>query len=614
MKSPRKLGSLLLWLLVAVIVTITFRMASTRSLASHKPIHEARYLNRVESQPSAHLVETALHKADFPELLNASERAALQRPILTPTGITILPDHSLLVEAIPVVEDPNLTWDPCISGGNQSGAWTFNKLMMAIAGLQPGDNPQPAEQMWMNMLAQMGTVQTIGTFTAQPRPQAKNFFDYWAKDTDGHNVCTNPYNNLRFCLSLPASPVHLNAIVNRIDVGQNGNSDLAGQLRFVFGFTMNPTNDDGGGVASGNFCENQQGGSGSGNQKFNIILEYNVPSSITAQTWALEWANLSNDCPNGFSAPGCNAQGGQPGDFNYDLNQIISQVVTAGAGGASAPNGSALAEIRTNEVELAGGGSLQNPPVWEMREWTLGSTIQNGVDQFQQVALTQTPDLSFDGGGVNGTMFCTFSNQDQNNNPPGCSTALGTIEGLILTGQTGIENGTFTVPTSERAVSALNPSPSAGGTGVFWDSSPSMQTSSNLYTARVIFAASPQVINGKTGAADPFGGINGTCNGCHGTETQTAFQQVVNRAATGSRDQPSALSAFLVGCNSSGGTLTSPCQNPFALNSPGNEKVQDPVYSSYHNTFGDVGRRLNCLNKILNPNSPPDVSCDGAGN
>ena len=77
------------------------------------------------------------------------------------------------------------------------------------------------------------------------------------------------------------------------------------------------------------------------------------------------------------------------------------------------------------------------------------------------------------------------------------------------------------------------------------------------------------------------------------TETQTAFQQVVNRAATGSGDQPSALSAFLLGCNNSGGVLTSPCGTPFGVNTPGNEVVQDPVYSSYHNTFGDVERRLN---------------------
>ena len=129
------------------------------------------------------------------------------------------------------------------------------------------------------------------------------------------------------------------------------------------------------------------------------------------------------------------------------------------------------------------------------------------------MALTQTPDLSFDGGAVNGTMFCTFSNQDPSNTPPGCSTALGTIKLLfspaILASKT--EPSPFQ---RHRGVSRPQPNPSLSATGVFWNSSPSMASNSSLYTARVIFAASPQVINGQPGAADPVGGINGTCNGC----------------------------------------------------------------------------------------------------
>ena len=621
MKSPRKLGSSLLWLLVAVVMTITFRMASTRTAANHQPLNHPRAFSRVESQPSAHLVETALRKADFPQSLTATEQAALHLPIQMPSGITLLPDHSLLVEAIPVVEDPNLTWDPCI-GGMQTGAWTFNELMLAAADTNDS-NPQPAEELWTNMMVDLVQAQTINNFTAQPRLQARNFFDYWPKDP--FTTCINPISvPPNSCLSLKNSPVHLNAIVNRIDSGQNGSSDRGGMLRFVFGVTMNPTNNGGNGQGSGGFCENLQGGSGSGNQQFNIILEYAVPSTnyitgqpITAQSWAQMWANLSNDCPNGFNSPDCNAQGGEPGDFNYDLNSIVQLVVAATAGGSNAPNKSALTDIRTNEVELAGPGTAQNPPVWEMREWAFGSTPgSNGVYLLIETALTQTPDLSFDGGAVNGTKFCTFSNQDPNNTPPGCSNLLATIEGLIEVNESFIENGAFTVPTNEQAVSALNPPGSTLSPGVFWDSSPSMQNNSNLYTARVIFAATSQVYNPVSQGPDRVGGINGTCNGCHGSETQTAFQQVANRAATGSGDQPSALSAFLVGCNNGGGVLTGTCQTPFNLSMDmwGNEVVQDPVYSSYHNTFGDIGRRFNCMNKILNPNSPPDVSCNGAGN
>lgn len=621
MKSPRKLGTLLLWLLVAVVMTITFRMASPRTPVNHKPLHDARYLSRVEPQPSAQLVETALRKTDFGQSLNGTEEAALHMPLRMPNNMTLLPDHSLLVEAIPVVEDPSLTWDPCLAlnggnGGTQTGAWTFNELMLAVADTNDG-NPQPAEELWTNMMVDLVQNQTIGNFTAQARQEARNFFDYWPKDP--FTTCINPISvPPNSCLSLKNSPVHLNAIVNRLDSGQNGSSDRGGMLLFVFGVTMNPTNNGGNGEGSGGFCENQQGGSGSGNQDFNIILEYTVPStnyitgqSITAQSWAQMWQSLSNVCPNGFTN-GC-AQGLQQGQFDYYLNNIVQLVVAATAGGSNAPNKSALADIRTNEVELAGPGTAQHPPVWEMREWAFAASSGNGVGLIE-VPLTQTPDLSYDGAGVNGTMFCTFSNQDPNNMPPGCSNQLGTIEGLILTEQSFIEGGTFSVPTSEQAVSALNPPGTTQSPGLFWDSSPSMQSNSNLYTPRVIFAATSQVYNPVSQGPDRLGGINGTCNGCHGSETQTAFQQVANRAATGSGDQPSALSAFLVGCNNGGGVLTGTCQTPFNLSMDmwGNEVVQDPVYSSYQNTFGDIGRRFNCMTKILNNSG--SISCNGAGN
>ncbi|HUI84685.1 MAG TPA: hypothetical protein VL240_10700 [Candidatus Binatia bacterium] len=590
MKSCR-LGSLLIWLLAAVVMTITFRMASTP--ANHKPLRHTQYASRVESQPSARLVEAALRKADVPQMLSASERAALHRPVQILSGTTILPDHSLLVEAIPVVEDQTLTWDPCI-GGAQTGAWTFNELMLAIAGLRPTDNPQPAEQLWMDVLADLGRPGgvTIGNFTAQPRPSAKDFFDYWPKDHDGRNMCTNPFSHQTFCLSLNDSPVHLNAIVNRIDVGQNGMADHAGMLRFVFGVTMNPTNDSGGGAGTGNFCQN------SGNQNFNIILEYNVPSGITAQNWARQWANLSNDCPNGITTT-C-AQGDQPGYFNYDLNSIVSQVVTMGAGGPNAPNGSALAAIRTNEVELAGSGNQ----IWEMRQWEFGSSGNPVL--LVETALTQTPDLSFDyGQPPGGSTFCTNSNQT-----PACSTITSEVEALIVGHQSDIQNGTFTVPSGAQAVSALN-------VPVFWNSSPSMAGVDP--DTRVIFAASPQLTD------TTVGGIDGTCNGCHGTETQTGFQQVANRAATGSGDQPSALSGFLVGCNNGGVTLTAPCpalspgcggsQDPcvYPLNSASSELVQDPVNTGQTNTFGDIQRRFNCMNKIAS-HPAGNVSCNGGGN
>lgn len=596
--KPRKLGSLLLWLLAAVVVTITFRMASTRTPNNHQPIRQAKYFSRMEHEPSAHLVETALRKADFPQELSATERAALRQPVLTPSGVTILPDHSLLVEDIAVVEDKNLTWDQCLNGGagggTPTGHWTFNELMLAVAGTTDS-RPVPAEQMLMDLLYNFGNpMLKIGSFTDEFRGGAEQFFDNWPTDPNNQSECTNPYTGQanQPCLSLALSPVHLNAIVNRIDIGQNGQSDQAGMLRFVFGVSLSSSRTVSNGTLA---CPQDSHGQSADNQQFNIILEYNVPSTnivtgqpITAQSWASAWQALSADCLPVFTSS-C-AQN----TFDPALDNIVQLVVKKGAGGSNAPNGSALADLRTNETELADGGFT-----WELRQFQLGQPAN--PNELIQTALSQTPDLSFDFADND----CIFSNQDPNNNPPGCSTIQGEVENLVGGYQTYIENGTFTAPPAVQAASAINLT-------VYWDSSPSMGTNNpsfSLYTPRVIFAGSPQFQNSQTGAPDPQGGIDGTCNGCHGVETNTGFRQVFNRVSgTTNGDQPSALSPFLVGSSGS-------------LQSPGCEVVQDPVYGPanpnhmppFNNTFGDILRRVNCMNTILGSAAGSDVQCNGAG-
>jgi hypothetical protein len=421
----------------------------------------------------------------------------------------------------------------------------------------------------------------IGSFTDKARPDAEGFFNAWPPDPNLPNGCTNPFTGVQHtqCLSLKSSPVHLNAIVNRIDIGQNGGSDRAGMLRFVFGVSLGLNPDQEFVV-----CPQNSNGQSANDQPFNIILEYNVPSTnivtgqpITAQSWASAWQALSGDCLPVFTST-C-AQN----TFDPALNNNIVQLVVAkGAGGPNAPNGSALADLRTNEAELSGQSF-----VWEMRQFQLGQQPTPNI--LVQTGLSQTPDLSFDFADDD----CTFSNQDPNNHPPGCSNIGGEVENLVAGNQTSIENGTFTAPPAVQAASAINLTD-------YWDSSPSMINNQNLYTPRVIFAGSPQFKNGQTGAPDPYGGIDGTCNGCHGVETNTGFRQVFNRISGTGNDQPSALSPFLVG---SSGTLQS----------PGCEVVQDPVYGSFNNTFGDILRRVNCMNTILGSTPGSDVQCNGAG-
>jgi hypothetical protein len=93
---------------------------------------------------------------------------------------------------------------------------------------------------------------------------------------------------------------------------------------------------------------------------------------------------------------------------------------------------------------------------------------------------------------------------------------------------------------------------------------------SQLYTERVIFSEN-------------------TCNGCHGGETATGFEQVVNRTS----NSPSALSNFLLGV--SNGTQCS-------LSTPNLscvELVNDPVFPTHLNSFGDIARRVVVLQGLV---------------
>ncbi|HZP23596.1 MAG TPA: hypothetical protein VFB04_09125 [Terriglobales bacterium] len=605
MKARKSLCILFLLLLASMAVTVSFRTASM-----HKPTRAASARQAEESwrtvdrQPSPHLVEAALRKADFPQMMNSSERAAMHRPVQF-NGTTIIPDHSLLVEAIPVVEDPGRTWDPCLQlhqgdGGTQTGVWTFNELMLAIAGTTDA-NPQPAEQMLTNVLAYFAKPVQIGNYTAPARASGMNFFNAWPLDPNGLQ-CTNPFNTQQqiTCKSLAKAPVHLNAIVNRVDIGRDGNSDNAGQLRFVFGVTMDTTD------SAGNQCE--------GAQVFNMILEYTVPpatlsNGFTAQSWAQAWQALSNDCPGGFTNT-C-AQGTNSG-FDFDLEAIVNRVVGLGMGGPGTVNGKALFDLRTNEAEL---GTFA---IWEMRQFQLQTVGTTGT--LVETTVPQTPDISLDGGmgtdfNGNPITFCGFFSSMLVNESAPCGN-LTTVRSLVQLNKPQLLAGTFSLPSTLQAVSALNGPTAAGQTQelVYWDSDPSMSNMPSLADARVIFAASPQL----TDAGTP-GGIDGTCNGCHGQETQVGFQQVVNRAATGTGDQPSQLSAFLVGCTSNPpGGLTGPCpgQDLVPLNqasgAAGVESVQDRVFTSQANFFGEIQRRFNCMNKVLNNSG--NVSCNGGGN
>jgi hypothetical protein len=332
---------------------------------------------------------------------------------------------SLMITDPKVVTDPRRTFDPCTKTGTPMGKWTFGRLMKEMAN-QPltGVNPSNFVRKWLN---EWVTNQSINGFTVQNRAAGITnlILTPWETQSGGPK------------LDLAKAPFKLVAIVNRVDLRTNpvygGSGGNAGEARFVFG-------------AVGPNCQMLP---------FTVIFEYGVPKKgcPAVKLWGQQWANLSL-LPLGSPA------------YLAALEAITDQFSLANANPAK-PNGSALNQLRTNEI------ALKRP--WELREFVIMAS-----HQLEEDTVKQTPDLT------------------RNNMPP-------TAAFINLNTATILANN-YTVPltfpgaTPFRGGSALTPSGGAGGT--HWNA--------------------PGIAN--LGARHIFS-LN-TCNGCHAGETATRFLHV----------------------------------------------------------------------------------------
>ncbi len=291
------------------------------------PVFEGRQFVRMDK---IHFVDPDVIRA----AVQSQQSIQFTPQILEPTGFTIQPAQELMIVAPSVVEDPTRTWDPCTGVGTPRGAWTFGTLMTALTNGQ-GD-PRSMVENWLNNWTNNNLV--INTFKVNPRPgMASKVLSTWPR--------------LAGKLDLVNAPMRLNAIVNRIDLGQTSGLPTGGELRFIFGVTSP--------------CPNGLGRGGEATpQLFDIIFEYNVPASGCSQVaaWAGQWHALDND-PN----------------FNQDLQRITDQVVTLNAGAAVNLN-----RIRTNETYLSD-STTPTGQGWEMREFFLSGGVLN------ETTVAETP-------------------------------------------------------------------------------------------------------------------------------------------------------------------------------------------------------------------------------
>jgi hypothetical protein len=262
-------------------------------------------------------------------------------------------ERSLLIRDPKVVQDKYRTRTSCES--SSMGVWSFGHLMTEMANQsQTGIDPRDFAMQW---LLEWYKDEVVNTFVIGERREGiRELINKWKKDSDGK-------------LDLGYAPMRLLAIVNRADLrgiaknskilrgygdpgpGEGEESTDGGELRFVFG------------VLDPETCSPE---------RFTVIFEYGVTKKgcQEMQNWAISWAKLA-----AFEL-------GSP-EYNRALEKLTQSVVLANSN-PEKPNGSALNQLRTNEISLA------SP--WELREFTLGP---EHVSFLNSATIKQTPDRDF---------------------------------------------------------------------------------------------------------------------------------------------------------------------------------------------------------------------------
>ena len=293
------------------------------------------------------------------------------------------------------------------------GVWTFGRLMRDMAPT-PDDAPALTEQMLQTWLSD----QTVNSFTIPARPAIQNtLIDQFPRLPDGS-------------LDLDRSPLRLLAIVNRLDL-RNLEQGNAGEGRFVFGVI----------------------GPFGGQLEFTVILEYKLPATTT------------RTCRTGpTSGTGCRRMPFPSEEYNAALEAITMRFSGRGAAPGRV-NGSALSQLRTNEIAL----SFR----WELREFAL---VAGDAGSSSPTTVKLTPDLGFNG------------------SP--------TLADFVTQNEASIVAEKHNVPETFQGGPFL-----AGS--VFND---------------LIVWQSPSINFSKSEAR--FQLSKNTCNGCHGPETNTTFLQI----------------------------------------------------------------------------------------
>jgi hypothetical protein len=329
--------------------------------------------------------------------------------------ITVTPRTQLMITNLSVVNDPVRTrWSGKLTNP-ADGAWHFGRLMTEMAG---DNDPATFVRSW---LAQWQTAVTVNGQTVPPRAKINDIIKAWPKTSAGK-------------LDLTKAPFRLLAIANRFDLRSPGN---AGEGRLVFG-VIDPSNP---------IVDTKQ---------FTVILEYKMlAATADVKTWANLWKDLST-APLGSDA------------YRAKLQAITGRFTKRNAA-PGRTNGSAISQVRTNEIALA------SP--WELREFRLTTTGQLRMVAPALTPADSTPNFN------NTAKLATFMTQNA----------------------VAIKAQTHAVPLR------FQDAPFAAG----------------RVTNGIDFWNAPGITDNPLRHRFSLN----TCNGCHGSETSTFFLHVSPRAA-----------------------------------------------------------------------------------
>jgi len=418
-----------------------------------------------------------------------AERAPAPAPAPAPR---IEPESQLLVTDLRVVEDPVRTQPR----SGPRATWTFKYLVENMAG-----NQDPADFV-LGWLRHWETDQVVNGHGAPARPSIRQLvIDPWMKASGGRR------------LDLAKAPFKLLAIVNRMDlhVREGTSVSTAGEGRFVFGVIG----------ADGKPLPSL---AGTGEGAFTVIFEYELPARDMRQLrdWAFRWADLGT------------RRLGSP-EYNQALEDITRRFTDRGAAPWK-PNGSALNQIRSNELALG--------IPWELREFT----IDPATRRLRQHPVALTPDIL----ALNGT--------------PELAELVNDNEASLLA-------EAFVLPAELGAASSLAGPFQASD---FTDAASRTFTTLDFFPPFVDVPWSADGIRNND-ARHAFA-VN-TCGGCHRTETGTAFLQIgfpVDNQLPRSLGKKATLAGFLTGI-----------------------RTPDPVQPGTTRSFNDLARRKLELETLL---------------